>query len=146
MPTAAKLVAGVVFAALGYAIFVSMVTVYADDRVPEYLLPLCLVAGLIVGWQICGKNALGLMSGVGNGYTAIVAQVFVILFVLSFIAMLQRSLRSRYDGPTDAMIDSFTLLAEYGFRFATPEIGMIMAVGGFVGGALAGIAGRRFPH
>ena len=80
MPTAAKLVAGVVFAALGYAIFVSMVTVYADDRVPEYLLPLCLVAGLIVGWQICGKNALGLMSGVGNGYTAIVAQVFVILF------------------------------------------------------------------
>ena len=69
MPTAAKLVAGVVFAALGYAIFVSMVTVYADDRMPEYLLPLCLVAGLIVGWQICGKKALGLMSGVGNGYT-----------------------------------------------------------------------------
>ena len=44
------------------------------------------------------------------------------------------------------MIDSFTLFAEYGFRFAKPEIGMIMAVGGFVGGALAGIAGRRFPH
>ena len=60
--------------------------------------------------------------------------------------MLQRSLRSRYDGPTDAMIDSFTLLAEYGFRFATPKIGMIIAVGGFVGGALASIAGRRFPH
>ncbi len=146
MPTAAKLVAGVVFAAIGYAIFVSMVVVYADDRVPDYLLPLCLGVGLVVGWQICGKNALGLMSGIGNGYTAIVAQCFIILFALSFITMLQRSLRSRYDGPTDAMIDSFTLLAEYGFKFATPEIGMIMAVGGFVGGALAGLAGRRFPH
>ena len=44
------------------------------------------------------------------------------------------------------MIDSFTLLAEYGFRFATLDIGMIMAVGSFVGSALAGIAGRRFPH
>ena len=146
MPTAAKLVAALVFAAIGYAIFVSMVSVYGDDRVPEYLLPLCLVAGLIVGWQICGKNAVGLMSGIGNGYSAIAAQGFVILFVLSFITMLQRSLRSRYDGPTDAMIDSFSLLAEYGNKFATPEIGMILAVGGFVGGVLAGIAGRWFPN
>jgi hypothetical protein len=55
-------------------------------------------------------------------------------------------MRGRYDGPMDAMIDSFKLLSEYGFRFATPEIGMIMVVGGFVGGAMAGIAGRRFPH
>ncbi|MFT5631320.1 MAG: hypothetical protein ACI82I_002546 [Gammaproteobacteria bacterium] len=146
MPTAAKLVAALIFAAVGYALFVSMVTIYGDDRVPGYLLPLCLVAGLIVGWQICGKNAHGLMSGIGNGYTAIVAQSFIILFVLSFITMLEQSMRGRYDGPMDAMIDSFKLLSEYGFRFATPEIGMIMVVGGFVGGAMAGIAGRRFPH
>ena len=44
------------------------------------------------------------------------------------------------------MIDSFSLLAEYGNKFATPEIGMILAVGGFVGGVLAGIAGRWFPN
>ncbi|MCO4848450.1 MAG: TrgA family protein [Yoonia sp.] len=146
MPRAAKLVAALVFAAIGYAIFVSMVTVYSEDTVPGYLLPLCVVAGLIVGWQICGKNALGLKSGIGNGYTAIVTQGFIIIFVMSFITMLGRSVRSRYDGPMNAIIDSFTLLSEYAFKFATPEIGMIMLVGGFVGGALAGIAARWFPH
>jgi hypothetical protein len=146
MPTAAKLVAALAFAVIGYVIFVSMVIVFADDRIPGYLLPLCCGSGLIVGWVLCGKNAHGLKSGIGTGYTAIVAQVFIILFFMSFMTMLQRSLRSRYDGPMDAMTDTFTLVSENAFKFATPEIGMIVLIGGFVGGALTGLAARRFPH
>lgn len=146
MPTAAKLVAALVFAAIGYVIFVSMVTGFGTDTVPGFLLPLCIVSGLIVGWVLCGKNTLGLRSGIGTGYTAIVAQGFIILFVMSFMRMLGRSLRGRYDGPMDAIIDTFTLLYESVFKFATPELGMILLVGGFVGGALTGLAARRFPH
>lgn len=86
MPTAAKFVAALAFAAIGYAIFVSMVIIYADDMVPGYLLPLCCGSGLIVGWVLCGKNAHGLKSGIGAGYTAIVAQVFF----MSFMTMLEQ--------------------------------------------------------
>lgn len=146
MPTAAKLVAAIAFAAIGYALFVSMLAVYGDERVPQFLLPLCLGSGLAMGWVVCGKNAMGLKSGVGNGYTAIVGQGFIIIFVLSFMVMINRSLRGRYDGPMDAVVAHFLLMYENAFKFATPEIGIIMLVGGFVGGALAGITGSRFPR
>ncbi len=146
MPTAARLVAALAFAAIGYIIFVTMVGVFADETVPGFLLPLCLASGLWAGWVICGKNAEGLKSGIGTGYTAIVAQGFVIIFVMSFMTMLDRSLRRRYDGPMDAVVDHFALMGENFAKFGTSEMGMILLVGGFVGGALAGIAGRRFPH
>lgn len=146
MPTAAKLVAAIAFAAIGYALFVSMVTVYGEDTVPGFLLPLCIGAGLAVGWTLCGKNAHSLMSGIGNGYTAVVGQAFIIVFGLSFSIMLSRSLRGRYDGPMDAMVGHFTLMFENTLKFATPEIGMIMLVGGFVGGAVSGLTGARFPR
>ena len=43
-------------------------------------------------------------------------------------------------------MDTFTLMFEKGLRFSPPEMGIILLVGGFVSGAAAGIAGRRFPH
>jgi len=146
MPTAARLVAALAFGAIGYAIYISMVAVFADDTVPVYLLPLCVLTGVWAGWVVCGKHALGLRSGIGNGYTAIVSQAFIIIFVMSFVTMIERSLRRRYPGPVDALIDHFTLMFENTMTFATPEIGLILVVGGFVGGALAGLAGRKFPH
>lgn len=146
MPTAAKLVAAIAFSAIGYALFVSMVTIYGDDTVPGYLLPLCIGAGMAVGWTICGKNAHSLISGIGNGYTAVAGLAFIVVFGLSFTLMLSRSLRGRYDGPMDALVGHFTLMFENTLKFAAPEIGMIMLVGGFVGGALAGLAGARFPR
>jgi hypothetical protein len=146
MPTASRLVAALDFGALGYVIYITMLEIYADETVPVYLLPLCCVAGLWAGWVICGKHALYITSGIGAGYSAIVCQAFLILFIMSFVIMIERSLRRRYDGPMEAIVDTFTLMFENGLSFGTPEMGIILLVGGFVSGAAAGIAGRRFPH
>ena len=86
------------------------------------------------------------MSGIGNGYTAIAGLAFIVVFGLSFSTMLSRSLRGRYDGPMDALVAHFSLMFDNTMKFASPEVGMIMLVGGFVGGALAGLAGARFPR
>ena len=146
MPTASRLVAALAFGAVGYVIYITMLEIYADETVPVYLLPLCCVAGLWAGWVICGKHALVIKSGIGAGNSAIICQAFVILLIMSFVTMIERSLRRRYDGPLEAIMDTFTLMFENGLRFGPPEMGIILLVGGFVSGAAAGIAGRRVPH
>lgn len=146
MPTAARLTAAIAFAIVGYLLFAAMVPIFGDAVVPHFLLPLCIGAGLWAGWVLCGAHASGIVSGIGTGYTAVIAQVFWILLIMSFVHMIDLAMRRRYDGPMEAVVDVFSIMFENGMRFGTPEIGMIIAVGGCVGGILAGIMGKKYPR
>ena len=146
MPTAARLTAAIAFAIIGYIIFATMVPIYGEDTVRRFLLPLCIGSGLWAGWVLCGKNAHSIASGIGTGYTAVIAQVFWILLIMSFVFMIDQAMRRRYDGPMDAVVDVFTIMYENGMRVGSSEMGMIILVGGFVGGMLAGIMGKKFPR
>uniref|UniRef100_UPI00404857D8 TrgA family protein n=1 Tax=Yoonia sp. TaxID=2212373 RepID=UPI00404857D8 len=146
MPTAARLTAAILFAIVGYFIFTAMVPSFGDDVIPRYLLPLSIGTGLWSGWVLCGPNAHGVRSGVGTGFTAIVGMVFLIMFILSFVQMIQLSLRRRYDGPMEAIVDVFTLMYENVMMFATPEMGVTLLAGGFIAGFLTGVMGKRYPR
>lgn len=146
MPTAARLVAAVAFAIVGYFIYTSMLLVYGDDTVPKFLMPLCIGAGIWAGWVLCGAHASGIVSGIGTGYTAVIAQVFWIALIMSFVEMIQLALRRRYDGPVEAVVDVFSIMFTNGMRFGTPQFFMVIAVGGVVGGVLAGIMGKKYPR
>lgn len=146
MPTIARLTAGVAFAIVGYFIFATMVEIYGEDTVPKFLLPLCIGAGLWAGWVLCGAHANGIVSGIGTGYTAVIAQVFWILLIMSFVHMIDQAMRRRYDGPMEAVVDVFSIMFDNGMKFGTPQMGMIIAIGGAVGGVLAGIMGKKYPR
>ena len=146
MPTAARLTAAIAFAIVGYVIFATMVPIYGEDTVPRFLMALCIGAGLWAGWVLCGKNAHSIASGIGTGYTAVLAQVFWILLIMSFVHMIDQAMRRRYDGPMDAVVDVFTIMYDNGMRFGSSDMITVILVGGFVGGALAGLMGKKFPR
>lgn len=146
MPTAARLTAAIAFAIVGYFIYQVMVPAFGDIAIPRWLPALCVLSGVWCGWVLCGKLAEGIVSGIGTGFTAVVAQASIILFVLSFAEMLSLALRRRYDGPMDAVADVFALMADGFTRFASPEMGMTLLMGGLIGGTVAGFMGKKFPR
>ena len=146
MLTATRLISAIGFGAVGYVIFMIIVAVLNEDKIPSFLMPVCVGAGLWMGWLICGKNTHGVKSGIGNGYTAVVAQCVLIVFAISFEVVLERSMRLRYDGPGEALVDMFAQMFENIMKFATPEMGIVVACGGFIVGGIAGLVARRFGN
>ncbi len=146
MPTAARLTAALAFAVLGYFTYTLMLPSFGDDVVPSYLLPLCLAAGLWCGWVLCGDKSFSVRSGLGTGLTALIAMIVIILFIMSFVEMIQLSMRRRYDGPMEAIIDIFAIMFENFQMFATPELGLTLFGGGLLAGFVTGVMGKRFPR
>lgn len=145
MPTFARLTGAIAFAIVGYYIYATMVPLYGDDVIPNFLLPLCIATGLWAGWVLCGGPAQSIASGVGTGFTAIVAQVFWILTIENLVMMIQQSLRGRYDGPMDGMIGVFTLILEDLKEFGTPDMGVVLLTGAILAGALTGYVAKKHP-
>ncbi len=142
MPTAAKLTGAILFGALGYAIYVAMMVAVGDDLPPSNLLIICVVAGLFVGWQLCGRNAVGLWSGVANGLNAVVSLGLLVITLISVVRMIELSMKNRYDGPADAFTHAVAMMTQNVVKFATVEIGLLLLIGGLVGGGLTGLVGR----
>ena len=146
MPTAEKLVGALAFGALGFVLFIAMARIVADTTnggsIPGFVMFVCTGAGLCFGWVICGTNAKSLRSGIGNGYTALVAQSLAVLAIMSMVTMYTRATRGRYDGPMDAVMGAFGIVVENVHLFATIDIAMILVIGGFVCGAVTGLVGQ----
>ena len=146
MPTAARLSAAITFAIVGYFIYRAMLPSYGDDRITSYIMLLCILTGVWAGCVLCGKHAHGLISGLGTGYAAVVAQAFWIFFILAFLDMLGQALKRRYDGPMEAVVDMFTLSLELLAQLGTPSLATTLFVGAAAGGIFAGIMGKKFPR
>lgn len=146
MPTAAKLTALIVFAILGYFIFAVMVPLFDEAVVPRFLLPVCVGVGAWSGWVFCGAKTMDIRSGIGTGMTAMAAMVFGILFIMSFVQMIHLSLRRRYDGPMEAIVDVFNLMYDNLLIFGTQTMGLTLLVGGLIAGLVTGIIGKKYPR
>ncbi len=146
MPTAARLVGAIAFAIVGFFIFNAMLPEYGDDTVPRFLLPLCIGAGLWAGWVLCGKHAHSVVSGIGTGLTAGIAQGFWILLIMSFVRMIEQSLRRRYDGPMEAVVDVFTIMFDNGVMFGTTLMAITVLGGSVIAGMITGAIGKKYPR
>ena len=142
MPTAPKLVAALAFGASGYALYLLMLDFIGDDVVPPYLLAICVISGVVLGWRLCGRHASNLITGIGHGYTAVVAQVLAIVFIISITRMFKLAWRMRYDEPVETAMDGINMMVGNLVTFATPEILGLLGVGGLVSGALTGLAAQ----
>ncbi|NUB45158.1 TrgA family protein [Fertoebacter nigrum] len=145
MPTAAKLVAAIVFAALGF-----MAAELFKPAMPEgtqfgLFSPICAGIGLLCGWIVMGPLAgRGTWAAMGSGVRTAATIAFWALLGFSIYEMVLRSMKLRYDGPMEAVLAVFDLMLERGRLMLMPDLLGLLLLGGLLGGVLVEWAGRRW--
>lgn len=106
MPTAAKLVAAVLMAAVGYTVAAIIQPTLPDQVRADYIAPLSAFIGLIVGWRFLGPRVgRGLHNLPAFALTAGALLAFSSVLAFAFWQMIQRSFRLSYGGPFEALED-----------------------------------------
>jgi hypothetical protein len=145
MPTAAKLVAALFFAFLGYFAADMVKTVLPEGTQVRLFSPMCALIGFACGWSMSGQRAGGgLWPSAGYGLTTSMLIVFWSLLLFSGNEMLQRSVRKHYDGGIDAIHGMVMIAINNMMMIATPTVVGTLVLGGLLGGYLAEFAARRW--
>jgi len=145
MPTAAKLVAAVLFAAIGLMAAMAYVPQLPEGSQIGRLREVCAGIGLSCGWFVMGR-LVGKGYGAAMGFgvrTSVTVAVWALLF-FSIYEMVVQSTRMRYDGPMEAVVATFGILLDYGRLMLAPEVIGVLLIGGLVGGMLTEAVGRRW--
>lgn len=151
MPTPAKLVAAVLFAALAWWVGETIVRVALPEGVRAgWLREMLAAGGLVVGWRTIGGEATGRMR---RGTTtpraitvgiAAAAQLLVLGLVLhSFGRMIANSLDGKYTEIGRAWTAWMTFLWQDVVLVADPVVLGTLFAGAALVGLLAGMVGRR---
>jgi hypothetical protein len=144
MPTLAKLIAAIAFAAVGALAAVAFIPLLPEGTQTGWLVQICAGLGLVFGWMVMGVN-------VGRSYaeaaatgirTSIMLTVFALLCFAVYV-MLTRSTRMMYDGPMQALLAVFAIMLEYGKLMWDKNFLSVLAAGGILGGVLTEFTGRR---
>jgi hypothetical protein len=144
MPTAAKLVSAVVFAALAYLVADLYVPGMPGSPAVGYLRPGCGLIGMLCGWMVMGRLVgKGMVAAAGSGFRTSATLLLWCLLSFSVYEMIKNSTKKIYDGPLEAMLAIFDIMAKYGKLALTPEVLGTLAVGGMLGGLLAEWVSRR---
>ncbi len=148
MPTAAKLVASVLFAALSFFIADLYAQGITDGTRTAYLLPGSAALGLICGWRVMGNlvgKGKGMGDAIGSGIRTALTIVFFALLLFSIYEMVVVSTKGLYDGPMEAVLAIFDIMLKYGRGLITPEVLGTLFVGGSLAGMATEWADRRWP-
>ena len=145
MPTAAKLVAAIFFAALGYitiSLYIAHLPTGSTLRVLYQSSP---GFGLVCGWLISGQRAgRGYADAVGTGVRSAFTTLVAVLLLHSLLQMLDFSMKRRFDGPMEAILAVFNYMVDYGTVALAGDVIGAIVIGGIIGGLLTEFAGRRW--
>ncbi|MDJ0639219.1 MAG: TrgA family protein [Paracoccaceae bacterium] len=130
MPTGAKLIGALAFAALAYFISDLIKPLLPEGTNVGSLSQVNAFVGAIMGWKVMGKGAgVTYRQSFGYGFTTMAAIIFWCLLVWSGHEMLKRSIRLYYDGPSEALQEMATLYVDYAKLAAVQEVIIPAAVG-----------------
>lgn len=145
MPTAAKLMSAIALALVAFIAseqFKPQMPEGTDFGLFSYVNA---TLAAIVGWKLIGKRAgRGVMQGVNNGLTGMLAMVLVVLFVHSFWNMFENSQKLRYDSVSEAIQSIFSMMTEHGLLLIKPNILLTLLGGAVFSGLLAEATSRRW--
>jgi len=145
MPTATKLIAAALFAAIGWLAAQAYIAALPPSTPVGWLRESAAFAGLLCGWLIFGRSSgRGYGVAMGNGISTAVAVAFWVLLFWSIYEMVVKSTKMLYDGPMEAVLGMFDLMVKYARLMLSPEVLGIMLVGGVLAGLMAEWAGRRW--
>ncbi len=146
MPTASRLVAALLTAALGWGVAQLVPPYLPEGYDVGWFFELCAGFGLLTGWLYTGRQldrGLGRPLNVGVASAAVL--VFWILLTLSTYEMVVRSLRRRYDGPTEALQGVIEIALEYLAIMAHLDVIGALLLGALWIAVITYWVGRRFP-
>ncbi|WP_425098529.1 TrgA family protein [Tropicibacter sp. S64] len=145
MPTAAKLVAALCLAALGFGVSELIKTLMPASTVFGIFSFINAGLGLVLGWIVVGnRSGRGQAAAVGNGITGVVSLVFWGLFIQSVNEMVKQAMKHHYDGPVEAFADVFQIMIDFGQVLLDPLLLSILLLGSLVTGYLSEIAAGRW--
>ncbi len=137
MPTAAKLVATVLFAVVGLLAANAYGATLPDGQPAFWLAPVCVVLGIWHGWFTMGRHVgNGMLAAAGTGIRTSVQIAFFAVLGFATFEMFHRSVRLRYDGPGEALIAALELVLEYGLSMVVVVPCLATLIGG---GVVAGL-------
>ncbi len=145
MPTTARLVAAIIFAAIGWYSADLVKPLLPEGMAVGKFSPVSAGFGILVGWFFTGKRLhRGRENGIAIGLASSFLLVFWVLLAFSGQQMLRRSVRKLYDGPVEALQDMFGLAAEYLILAAIPSVIATLVIGGMVGGWITEQVAKRW--
>ncbi len=145
MPTGAKLMAAISFAVVGWILANYYAMNMPDASAAGPIREGAAVLGAIVGWMVMGPSVgKGYVEAAGSGIKTAVVLAVVALFALSLREMLDNSVKMRYDGALDAILDVFHTMAERSQALLSLGVFGTLLFGGIIGGLLTENAGRRW--
>ena len=134
MPTAAKLIAAILFAALAYYVSEQVKLVLPSEGAGATMLsPTNALFGAIMGWRVMGSNAgQGFVPATGFGLTTVFAATFWCILIWSAYEMIKRAMRGRFDGPIEALLGMSDLMLDYAALIVTPAVVGSAVIGSFI--------------
>lgn len=130
MPTGAKLIGALAFAALAYFISDLVKPLLPEGTQVGLLSTVNAGIGFLMGWTLIGKGAgETYRKSIGFGLTTLAATVFWALLVWSGYEMLRRSLRLYYDGPVEALQEMAQLFVDYALIAANSQVVIAAIIG-----------------
>jgi len=146
MPTAAKLVSALLFAAVGYLAAEAYAQTLPPGQPRQWLTPIVAAIGLGQGWvTMGGLVGQGISVAITTGVRVSVQIAFWAVLGFGLYEMFHRSTRLRYDGLGEAVIAAFDLFLEYGLSLVSATTCLvILLVGGALSGVLAEVVSRRW--
>jgi hypothetical protein len=145
MPTGAKAMAAICFAVAGFITALTYIPNMPEaGRVGSMPLMVALL-GAIVGWRVMG-NAVGkgYFRAIGSGWKTMIVLIFFALLLFGIYEMLQQSVRMRYDGPLEAILDVFQRMLDRSLPILSPQVLAAIVIGGGIAGMLTENANRRW--
>jgi len=144
MWTASKVVAALAFAAVAWYASQLIIPLFPEGSYIGLFAEVNALLALPVGWKVAGSRAgWGWGAAVSYGLTTIVAVVVWCLFLQSFGVMIRQSLKNRYDGPVEAVVNVFELMIENAMIMADIRVIVTLVVGGILAGLLTEFTSRH---
>ena len=146
MPTAAKLIGAILFAALSYYVSEQIKPQLPSEGAGATLLSqVNALFGLVMGWRIMGMNAgQGFVPATGFGLTTVFAITFWGLLVWSAYEMIRRAMRGRYEGPVEALLGMANLMVDYAMLIVVPAVVGSAVIGSFICAMITEASARRW--
>lgn len=145
MPTAAKLMAAVSFAVVGWILANYYALNMPDAVAVGPIREGAALVGVLIGWSVMGNSAgKGYVEAAGAGIKTAVLLAVVALFLLALSEMLENSVKQRYEDAMEAIMDVLQTMVKRSHALLSLGVFGTILLGGIVGGILTENAGRRW--
>lgn len=145
MPTAARLVAAILMAILGWILSDLVRPLMPEGTDFGYFNYVNAFIGLCVGWVVVGsRGGRGFVPGLNNGLTGTAVLFIWAIAVHSCYEMFRLAMRNRYDGPMDAIAGIFLIASEFGIMIATVPVLGTAVIGALIVGPATEFAARNW--